>query len=497
MKISERDLIRSLCRDSYTDFVQRFWHTITKETLRWNWHMDVVCEELQRQAKRVWRGERRDHDTVFNVPPGTSKSSLCSILFIPWVWTFFPNAQFICVSYAEDLAQDLSTKSRDVLRSELYQACWPEVKIRRDQDTKTNFKNLQGGYRYCAGSGGQVMGFHGHFIIIDDPLNPKEALSEVQLKSVNHWIKHELRGRKVRKSVTWTGLIMQRLHQDDPSAQAIKRPRVLNIRLPATTEYTVNPPELKDNYTAIPEYPHRLLDPVGLDIETLLEEKSPAGLGEYGYAGQYGQDPVPSEGGMFKTHLLRWGDVPDKTQFRYIVRYWDKAATQGGGAYTVGVKMGVDRQNRIWILNVVRRQVDSFTRERLIKRTAFLDGRGVIVGVEEEGGSGGKESAEGTSRRLMGYRVRRVSPRGDKTVRADEFSVQVNGGNVWLPATFRNGDDWSGWAAEYVEELKHFPFSTYKDQVDGSSGGLTCLVRGRRRVGGVRKTRKVETLRAI
>src|SRR5574343_496258 len=83
-------LIRSVCRESFADFVRVFWPVLTAEPLQWNWHLDILCAELQEQALRVFRRETKKHDTAFNVSPGTSKSSVASVLFPAWCWTFAP-----------------------------------------------------------------------------------------------------------------------------------------------------------------------------------------------------------------------------------------------------------------------------------------------------------------------------------------------------------------------------------------------------------------------
>lgn len=487
LQFTEAEIVRDLCRVSYEDFVREFWGTITKEPLLWNWHMTLICREIQEQVERVEKGLPRDHDNVCNICPGSSKSTLYSVLPTPWVWTRMPHAQFICASYAYPLALDLSNKSRDVVKSEKYRACYPEIVLRPDQDTKGFFKNTAGGYRYAVGSGGSVLGMHGHFITIDDPLDPNKALSEAEMKQTNHWIKHSLRGRKVDKRVTVTNLVMQRLHQNDPTAQMLRQKRVTHFCLPAELSYPVKPPALAVNYV------DGLMDPVRIPREVLEEERAPDALGEYGYASQYGQSPIPEGGGMFKTSLIRPGRRPPV--FTRQVRYWDKAATEAGGAFSVGVLMAEDLDKKIWILDVVRKQWDSATREKIIRSTARRDGPDVIIGVEQEGAGSGKESAQGTVRRLRGFRVRVESPKGRKEIRADEFSVYVNGGWVRIPDDFWNpaidpkdtkADGWVGWAAVYIEELAHFPFSTFKDQVDASSGGFKLLIAGKRRVGGLR-----------
>ena len=109
--------------------------------------------------------------------------------------------------------------------------------------------------------------------------------------------------------------------------------------------------------------------------------------------------------------------------------------------------------------------------------TAQLDGVGVVVGVEQEPGSGGKESAENTAKNLAGFRVIIDRPTGDKVIRADPFSTQVNSGSVRMVK--------AEWNREYLEELQHFPFSKHKDQVDSSSGAFTILTRYNIRAGGL------------
>jgi len=139
--------------------------------------------------------------------------------------------------------------------------------------------------------------------------------------------------------------------------------------------------------------------------------------------------------------------------------------------------MGVDYDGTYWVMDVIRGQWASDEREKRIRQTADLDGRKVIVGLEQEPGSGGKDSALLTTKNLAGYRVRVERPTGDKAWRADPYSAQVNMSNVGMKA--------GPWNALYIEELEYFPDSTYKDQVDASSGAFNLIFKGRRRVGGL------------
>lgn len=475
MKFTEADLIRSISKQSFEEFVKNFWSTVILDELVWNWHLSIMCQELQEIAERVFLGRPKMHDLVINISPGSSKSSIASILFPAWCWTRMPHMKYIGASYSRDLAYDLSRKNRDVVKSDLYKECFG-IGLREDQDTKGYFVNTKGGQRFAAGSGGTVQGMHGHIIGIDDPIDPSGSVSDADQLFINNWIRRTLSGRKVDRRLTPMILIMQRLTQNDPTVQFLEKKRVRHICIPAELTDNVKPAELRKYYI------DGLMDPQRLPREALEEAEHE--MGAFAYAGQFLQTPVPESGGMFDVSRLRFTDRD--TIYTNVVRYWDKAGTPGKakggrGAYTVGTKMGKGQDGRFYVIDVIRVRVNSSDREALIKRTARSDGRSVRIGIEQEPGSAGKESGEGTVRSLAGYNVRLDRPTGDKEQRADPFSVQVNAGNVVLVQ--------AGWNEAYLDEMRYFPHSTTKDQIDASSGAFAMLARGRARVGGVRSRR--------
>jgi predicted phage terminase large subunit-like protein len=476
--VTEEELVASLCKDSFYFFVQEFWHIVVPEEPVWNWHIEYICNELQALAEDVIAGKPRKYDEIINICPGMSKSTVVSVLFCCWVWTKMPTARFICLSYSHGLSGDLSRKSRDCIRSEKYQKCFPEIQIREDQDTKVYFLLKTGGGRFSAGTDGTVVGFHAHFIIVDDPLNPKKSASEAERKQVNDMLRNDLSTRKIDKQITVTVMIMQRVHQDDPSgnwlADAKKGRRPLrHVCLPAEDSSNVQPPELRERYKA----QGGLLDPVRLGSLAIKEEK---GKGEYYYSTQFRQSPIPEGGGMFKTDLIQRIDVPPpRNEFRKLVRYWDKASTEKNahqkGDYTVGTLMGLDQSGGFWVLDVIRVQLDPFMREALIKRTAYYDGVRVRVGIEQGPADAGKESAMASARRLAGFRVTLDRVTGSKEERADLFAYQMNAGNVYCVNR--------PWTDEWIEELSYFPYGKHDDQVDSVSGAFAMLAKPRGRIG--------------
>lgn len=477
INIDEAKLVAAICRESFFHFVQEFWSVNIPQPPVWNWHIPYLCNIAQAAAQRVARGEEKLHDYIFNVPPGTTKSTILSVMFPAWVWTFFPQARFICASHTHLLALDLSRKSRDIIESEKYRACFPEVVMRADQNTKGFYVNTAGGSRYSAGVDGSVIGQHAHFLITDDPLDPQGAISDDVLHTANLFVSQVLPSRKIRteKDIAISMLIMQRLHQNDPTGFILAKTKlkVKHICLPAEMTDDVRPKSLKGRYR------DGLLDPVRYSRDVLADTRTE--LMEYGYACQFLQTPIPPGGGKFHTEKILAGKPPEKFDMEW--RYWDKAGTDRGGDFTVGAKGGrvydpIMRRNAFWITHIHRGQWDSGTREREILRIAAMDGKGVRIAVEQEPGSGGKESAEATASRLAGYRVTLVQSSGDKTQRADEFSSQVNSGNVYMAEGL--------WNRDYIEELKFFPHGTYDDQVDASSGLFSKLAAPRRVVGAMR-----------
>ena len=486
MQFEEYDLIASITKESFYEFVKEFWHEAEPRIFLDNWHIKYLCDEFQKAAERVFKGETKLYDLAVNVSPGSTKSLIYSVMSLPWIWTRMPMAKFIGGSHNHDLSLDLSRKSRGVVKSEKYRRAFPNIRLSRDQDAKGYYVNTLGGSRRSCSVDSKVTGFHGDFFVVDDPIDPREVTSDVIIKTANDWMTDVVFQRRVDQNVTLTVLIMQRLHENDPTAYMINHAkdtrriarqggdkdaklRLKHICIPAEVTDRVKPKTLKRFYK------NGLMDPVRLPRSVLNEKQT----NHFTYAGQYLQMPSPRGGGMFKVERIVIDEAPKKWLKR--IRFWDKAGTLGGkGAFTVGLEMGEDRDHRFWILDVDRFRLDSSAREKRVKQTAEVDGREILIGIEQEPGSGGKESAENTVKMLRGFRVRVDKPSGSdssKEMRADPFSVQVNSGNVSMVK--------AEWNREYINELKHFPASTFKDQVDASSGAFNELNKKKRRVGGV------------
>lgn len=483
---SELQLVRELCADKtngFFEFVKEFWHVVIPETPVWNWHIKYICYEFQIDCERVFLGLPKLYDTICNISPGTTKSTIISVMGPAYIHSREPSMRVIAGSHTQLLTFELGRKCRMVEESELYRAAFPAVIPSKDQWTKSLFMNTAGGGRMaCTVGGMSPTGFHAHFLLIDDPLDPQQAkkVTETEIDAANNFMSEVLPSRKVNKEVTVTWLIMQRLHQNDCTGYLLAKNKgtIRHICLPAMKTKDIKPKKLRKKYK------QGLMDPERLSKKVLKEARND--LGEFGFAGQYGQTPIPKGGGMFKVQRIQLDIAPlhSSKQWVMMCRFWDKAGTAGGGAYTVGMLLGRWRpvggnkdgsDDQWWILDVVRDQLDSAEREKLIVNTAKKDGRKVIIGLEQEPGSGGKESAQASVKRLAGFKCRVVPAVGSKEERADEWSSMINAEAFKMKI--------AEWNSTLLDELKHFPHSKYKDQIDAGAGSYTILATPVKKVG--------------
>ncbi len=156
-----------------------------------------------------------------------------------------------------------------------------------------------------------------------------------------------------------------------------------------------------------------------------------------------------------------------------VVRYWDKAGTQGAGARTAGVMVAKMKSGRFVIAHCKKGQWAASQREPQIKLQAMLDdeqvGKDPLIKrttgwMEQEPGSGGKDSVEASISGLAGFNYKADRVSGDKVTRAEPLSAQVAAGNVDIVL-----DEWT---QDFLDEMQMFPHSKFKDQVDAAAGAF-------------------------
>jgi len=154
-----------------------------------------------------------------------------------------------------------------------------------------------------------------------------------------------------------------------------------------------------------------------------------------------------------------------------VVRYWDLAATEktelNDPDWTVGVKLGCDKNGRYWLLDLVRVRANPGDVERLLLDTAARDGKKVRIGFGQDPGQAGKSQAQHLVRALSGFTVTPATESGDKLTRFGPFSSQCRAGNVKILRDL--------WNEDLFRVLEGFPDLAHDDEVDACSGALEML----------------------
>lgn len=179
------------------------------------------------------------------------------------------------------------------------------------------------------------------------------------------------------------------------------------------------------------------------------------------------QLPRPADGDLFQPDMI---EVIDAVPAGHIVwvRGWDAAATEGGGDYTAGPKVGRTQDGRFIIADVARFQHGPAKRDQKMANIAKADGRSCHQDYPQDPGAAGKSQVVQWTKNVEGYPVVFSTESGDKTVRASPAAAQVNIGNVYMLR--------GNWNKAFIEELRSFPSGTFDDQVDGFSRAFNRLL---------------------
>mgnify|MGYP001329633948 CR=1 FL=1 len=460
-RLSEADWLaieREACRRSLVEFIRSAWHVLEPaQPYVHGWHIDALSEHLT----AVTDGEI--NRLLINIPPGTMKSLITGVFWPAWEWGArgMPAMRFIGASHEKGLATRDTLKMRRLVTSDWYQARWPLV-LTGDQNQKTYYENAQTGFRQaCAVA--SMTGRRGDRVLWDDPHSVEAALSAAHRETALRVFQETLPTRLNNPDSSAIVVVMQRLHENDVSGYILAED--------IGYEHLCLPMEFEPDRRCVTSI--GFVDPRQEEGELLFPARFPRDvvdrdkrvMGSHAVAGQFQQRPTPRTGGFFAWDKLEI--VKALPPLQSVIRYWDKAGTDGGGAWTAGVKMARGVDGQFYILDVVRGQWEAPARERAIRQAAALDGIETSIWIEQEPGSGGKESAQATIRNLAGYTCRAEQPTGEKTVRAEPYSVQVEAGNVKVLE--------GAWNQVFIDEHKSFPVGRYKDQVDAASGAFNKL----------------------
>jgi predicted phage terminase large subunit-like protein len=455
----------ALAELSMAEFGKQAWKVIEPATeYKHNWHIDVICEHLE----AVSRGELQK--LIINIPPRSMKSLLISVFWPCWSWIDKPHLKWLFSSYAKGLSIRDSVKCRRLIHSAWYQERWGDRYILcDDQNEKMKYETDKYGYRLSTSVDGSNTGEGGDILVADDPHNVNDAESDTIRKNCIQWWDEVMSSRINDPKTGAKVIVMQRSHENDLTGHLLAKDLgYTHLCLPARYEGKI----IKTRYFT--EDPRTEIgEPLNKDRygdKELAELEND--MGEYATAAQLQQDPKPRGGFLLKVERMSIVQDINTEDIITKVRYWDKGGSEEG-CFNAGVLMLKLKTGKFVIADVVRGQWSVGVREETIRQTAEQDGVITRTWIEQEPGSGGKESADNTVRNLKGFTARADKIQGSrhksmsKEARAEPLAIEIEKGNLIVLNR--------PWTKDYLAELRPFPFSKNKDQVDASTGAFNKL----------------------
>ena len=390
-------------------------------------HHEIICDALD----DVVNGNCRK--LIINIAPRYGKTELVSKMFMGYGFALNPKCKFIHLSYSASLTAENSVAVKDIVNCELFKRLFT-ARVRRGRDTMAKWDTEQGGGLYATSTLGQITGFGAGAtdaedgevnetalddysvifnpnkftgaIIIDDPIRPEDALSDVVRERVNRRFETTIRNR-VNSRRTPIIIVCQRTHENDLCGylMTIEPDDWTVISIPAI-DY-----DSEGNERAL--WPHK---------HTLEELHKIELANPFVFETQYMQNPKPLEGLMY-SHFKTYQTLPIG---RYIVKnYTDSADT--GSDFLCSIDYAEFDTGEMYVLSVLF--TDKPMEYTEVEEAKQLTRDNVVL-ANIEGNNGGRSFARNVEKnvRTLGNRTTRFvtfTQNANKEVRIFSRSAEV------------------------------------------------------------------------
>jgi predicted phage terminase large subunit-like protein len=415
------------------------------------------------------------------MPPGSAKSTYTSVVWPTYFLGRNPKTSIILASYGSDLPRKFGRRARSIIQQPIFKRIF-DCELSEESSAVDEWALTNGSEWMAAGILTGITGNRADGIIWDDLIKGREQADSdvIRNKTWDEYINSLLTRKKPN---AWEVGITTRWHEDDPAGRI----------LPADYDGRSGWVECQDGnnwyVVCLPYDCERVDDPLGRNISDPLWPEwfnedlvSPMRRQPRTWSALYQQRPAPDSGDFFKDEWFKpYGPQmairpPDRRSL-HIYGASDYAVSAEKNDYTVHIVVGVDPDNRIFLLDLWRKQASS---DEWVESLCDLIEYWKPLGWAEEKGQINAGVGPFLDKRLRErglYIARAQFPsRVEKAIRAQAIRGRMAMDGLHVPIA-------KSWYPEFRRELLSFPAARHDDQADalGLIGQvLDKMVAGRR-----------------
>lgn len=451
---AQKMLERRQWREHLSPFIKKVFETVDPGADYMHaWYIDLIAEYLEAVSNNEIT------NLCINVPPRFLKSISVTIAWPAWELGNNPSQQILAASYSEKLSMKHNVDCRLVVQSDWYRQTFPEVQLSGDQNEKAKFTTTKRGHRIATSVGGTATGEGGNLLILDDPINPKKALSDTERATANDWVDQTWSTRKNNPKKSHEVIVMQRLHVNDTTGHVLSKDK-------DKWEHLVIPQEAeKRTIITFPRSKKKIIRRKGdlLHPERMGDEEIKATkkrLGTYGFAGQHQQRPTPLGGGRIKLEWFpRYKKKPRREDATKVALSFDTAQKEKeindpsvGGVF-------LEIENQWQLVHIWKDNVQYPVLKQRVKEMADVWKPHVVLIEDKSSG----ESLIQELKNETSLPIIPIQPETSKILRLDSQTPSLEAGVLALPDSNELHYEWQ----TYLEEcLAHFPSPTSWDELD-------------------------------
>jgi predicted phage terminase large subunit-like protein len=441
----DRDF-KALMRDNLLAFSMKAFKAMNSNDMPNDPYLEFLADRLARVATR------KTKRLVVNLPPRHFKTWIGSVCLSAWILARDPSAKLLIVTYGQELADRIAHSIRTIMRSDWYKELFKKTRLTKSRSKLVDFATTAGGSVRSVSIEGGVTGHGADYIIIDDPIEIKDADNIKRLERVAELFDNEVLTRLNSPKRGCIVIIAHRVNEEDLSGHLLQQGGWKHLKLPLiatrTRTYTLDDGGVWERHKGELLMPHAFSQ---RDIELLQGSKRP------GFATLQQQDPEGTQLRIKAEHFPTFAPAAVPMSDSGVVLSIDPGQ-KGGPAHSYSVVQAWLRVRDSHFLLQQWRYQATYPDLRAAVRKMIARYNPSVVLIEDTNQGPALLSEIRFRPDLI---VRAITPLGDKIERVRSHLATIRKGCIQLP--------WDAeWRESFVAEMTLFPCAGYDDQVDAT-----------------------------